>query len=71
MRDRLTAMKTTTASYKRHRFPSEIIAHAVWLNYRFPLSLHMIEEMLLERGISVSYENDPTLGQEVRPCLCG
>lgn len=49
-------MKTVSASYKRHRFPSEIIAHAVWLYYRFPLSLRMIEEMLLERGISVSYE---------------
>jgi len=56
LRDKLTAMKTVSASYKRHRFPSEIIAHAVWLYYRFPLSLRMIEEMLLERGISVSYE---------------
>jgi putative transposase len=41
---------------KRHRFPPEIIAHAVWLYYRFPLSLRMVEEMLLERGIVVSYE---------------
>ena len=43
-------------SYKRHRFPSEIIAHAVWLYFRFPLSLRLVEEMLLERGIVVSYE---------------
>ncbi len=43
-------------SYKRHRFPPEIIAHAVWLYLRFPLSLRLIEEMLLERGILVSYE---------------
>jgi putative transposase len=43
-------------SYKRHRFPPEIIAHAVWLYFRFPLSLRLIEEMLLERGIVVSYE---------------
>ena len=43
-------------SYKRHRFPREIIAHAVWLYFRFPLSLRLVEEMLLERGIVVSYE---------------
>jgi putative transposase len=43
-------------SYKRHRFPPQIIADAVWLYYRFPLSLRLVEEMLLERGIVVSYE---------------
>ncbi len=43
-------------SYKRHRFPPEIIAHAVWLYFRFPLSLRLVEEMLLEQGIVVSYE---------------
>jgi transposase-like protein len=32
-------------SYKRHRFPPEIIAHAVWLYFRFPLSLRLVEEM--------------------------
>ena len=42
-------------SYKRHCFPPEIIAHAVWLYFRFPLSLRLVEEMLLERGIVVSY----------------
>ncbi|ESW62845.1 transposase [Mesorhizobium sp. LSJC280B00] len=47
---------TSQISYKRHRFPTEIIAHAVWLYYRFPLSLRRVEEMLLERGIVVSYE---------------
>ena len=41
--------------HKRHRFPAQIIAHAVWLYYRFPLSLRLVEEML-ERGITVSYE---------------
>src|SRR3712207_9474203 len=45
-----------SVSYKRHRFPPEIIAHAVWLYFRFPLSLRLVEEMLLERGIIVSYE---------------
>ena len=44
------------ASYKRHRFPAEIISHTVWLYFRFPLSLRLVEEMLLERGILVSYE---------------
>jgi len=43
-------------SYKRHRFPRELIAHAVWLYFRFPLSFRLVEEMLLERGIVVSYE---------------
>src|SRR3712207_8973549 len=45
-----------SVSYKRHRFPPELIAHAVWLYFRFPLSLWLVEELLLERGIVVSYE---------------
>jgi putative transposase len=43
-------------SYAGHRFPAEIISHAVWLYFRFPLSLRMIEEMLAARGIVVSHE---------------
>ena len=43
-------------SYRRHRFPGEIICHAVWLYYRFTLSYRDIEELLAERGIDVSYE---------------
>ena len=42
--------------YKRHRFPSEIIQHAVWLYHRFNLSFRDIEDLLHERGIEVSYE---------------
>lgn len=42
--------------YERYRFPLEIIAHAVRLYFKFSLSLRFIEEMLLERGILVSYE---------------
>src|SRR5215204_2770599 len=42
--------------YARHRFPAEVISHVVWLYFRFPLSLRLVEEMLLERGILVSYE---------------
>src|ERR1700750_2174330 len=49
-------MTSRSVGYKRHRFPPEIIAHAVWLYFRFPLSLRLVEEMLLERGIVVSYE---------------
>jgi putative transposase len=47
---------TKPTSYKRHRFPPDIIAHAGWLYFRFPLSLRLVEEMLLERGILVSCE---------------
>jgi putative transposase len=43
-------------TFKRHRFPPQIIAHAVWLYFRFPLSLRLVEELPLERGIAVSYE---------------
>ena len=43
-------------SYHRHRFPRDVIALAVWLYYRFPLSLRMVEEMLASRGIAVTYE---------------
>jgi putative transposase len=49
-------MSPPKISYKNHRFPSQIIARAVWLYFRFPLSLRMVEEMLLERGIVVSHE---------------
>ena len=52
----LPSMTTPSISYKRPRFPPEIIAHAVWLYCRFNLSLREVEEMLLERGIDVSYE---------------
>ena len=57
-------------SYKRHRFPPQIIAHAVWLYFRFPLSLRLVEEMLLERGIVVSYETIRRWAKEVRAGLC-
>ena len=42
--------------YKRHRFPAEIISHAVWLYFRFPLSLRHVEDMLAARGIEVSFQ---------------
>ena len=44
-------------TYKRHRFPPEIISYAVWLYYRFNLSHRDIEDLLAERGITVSHES--------------
>ncbi|HEX2137482.1 MAG TPA: IS6 family transposase [Microvirga sp.] len=43
-------------SYRRHRFPADIIRHAVWLYLRFTLSYRDVEELLAERGLDVSYE---------------
>ena len=39
-----------------YRFPAEIISHSVWLYFRFPLGLRMVEELLAARGIIVSHE---------------
>lgn len=44
-------------TYKRHRLPLEIISYAVWLYYRFSLSHLDIEDLLAERGITVSHES--------------
>ena len=52
--------------YAGHRFPPEIISHAVWLYFRFPLSLRMVEEMLAARGIVVS-QGGAAVGAEVWP----
>src|SRR5918999_5104849 len=50
-------MTTPTRSrYAGHRFPPEVIGHAIWLYFRFPLSLRMVEEMLAARGVVVSHE---------------
>src|ERR1700676_2775674 len=42
--------------YAGYTHPAELISYAVWLYFRFPLSLRMVEEMLAARGISVTYE---------------
>lgn len=47
---------TKPLSFERHRFPAEVIRHAVWLYFRFSLSLRDVEEMLAARGVEVSYE---------------
>ena len=43
-------------SYARHHFPPSVIQHAVWLYLRFNLSLRDVEDLLAERGVTVSYE---------------
>jgi putative transposase len=43
-------------TYKRHRFPPDIISYAVWLYFRFILSHRDIEDLLAERGVIVSRE---------------
>jgi putative transposase len=49
-------MKTKAVSYHGYRFPPEIISHAVWLYHRFCLSFRDTEDLLAQRGITVSYE---------------
>ena len=44
------------ACYAGYRFPAEIISHAVWLYFRFPLGLRMVEELLAARGIILSHK---------------
>ena len=54
---RHTALMSTSASlYHRHRFPTEIISHSVWLYFRFALSYRDVEEMLAVCGVVLSYE---------------
>ena len=62
-------------SYKRHRFPADVIQHAVWLYCRFTLSFRDIEDLLAERGLDVSYETvrcwvlkfGPAYAKKMRP----
>jgi putative transposase len=42
--------------YKGYRYPVEIISHCVWLYHRFPLSFREVQEMMMHRGVIVSYE---------------
>ncbi|NRI67656.1 IS6 family transposase [Rhodococcus sp. MS16] len=51
-----TRVDSTRSLYKRHPYPAEIIAHCVWLYYRFTLSLRDVAELMLARGIVVSQE---------------
>ena len=50
-------MKSNRSSrYSGYRFPSEIISYAIWAYHRFCLSFRDVEDLLAERGITVSYE---------------
>jgi putative transposase len=51
----MSAMKPL--SYARHRFPPDVIRHAVWLYLRFTLSYRDVEDLLAERGLIVSNES--------------
>jgi transposase-like protein len=63
-------------SYRRHRFPPEIIQHAIWLYLRFTLSYRDVEELLAERGLDISYETvrrwvlkfGPAIARRLRQC---
>ena len=49
-------MTGPSPSYRGYRFPPEIISHAVWLYHRFCLSFRDVEDLLAQRGVTVSYE---------------
>ncbi|MFE4822181.1 IS6 family transposase [Streptomyces sp. NPDC056704] len=49
-------MSSVPPSYRGHRYPVEVISHCVWLYFRFPLSYREVEELMLQRGVIVSYE---------------
>ena len=49
-------MTSQPSSYRGYRFPADIISHAVWLYYRFGLSFRDVEDLLAQRGITVTYE---------------
>src|SRR4029453_16507658 len=49
-------MTSARSRYAGHRFPPEVISHAIWLYFRFPLGLRLVEELLAARGIVVSHE---------------
>ena len=65
-------------SFKRHRFPADVVRHAVWLYFRFTLSFRDVEELLAQRGIEVSYETvrcwtlkfGPLIAANLRRCRC-
>ena len=50
-------MMSQPPRYRGYRFPPEIISHAVWLYHRFGLSFRDVEDLLAERGASVTYES--------------
>lgn len=49
---------SASPSYTGHRYPVEVISQCVWLYFRFPLSFREVEELVPERGVTVSYETE-------------
>ena len=45
-----------TSIYTRHRFHPDVIRRAVWMYFRFNLSFRDVEELMIKRGVEVSYE---------------
>ena len=56
-------------SFKRHRFPADVVRHALWLYFHFSLSLRDVEELLAQRRIEVSYETIRCWTIKCRPQL--
>ncbi len=54
-------------SFKRYRFPPDVIRYAVWLYFRFTLSIRDVEELLAQRGIEFQPRGGALLGHQVRP----
>jgi hypothetical protein len=53
---RILVVSTEAPSYKGRRHPSEIIDHCVWLYFRFTLSFRDVDELMVQRGVVVSYD---------------
>lgn len=60
-------MSKEVETFKGYRFPKSIIRYGVWLYHRFLLSLRDVEEILLQRGIKVSYETIREWGLKFGP----
>jgi putative transposase len=50
-------MRNPPDPHYRHRFPAELISHAVWLYHVFGLCFRDVELLLAERGVIVCYES--------------
>ena len=59
------AEPTGRSRYRAYRFPPEVIAHAVWMYFRFHLSFRDVQDLLAERAIVVSHEAIPTVVHQV------
>jgi len=58
-------------SFKRHRFPGDVIRQAVRLYFRFSLSFRDVEELLAQRGVAVSYETVSCWTIKFGPLIAG